>query len=402
MNTPLSAVANTHLFSNYSVNDRASVQGNSSSSSEQAKNIPLTTLEHEEVDHPFADIEDQYFGETVTRAEAERIWDEDQSKDLFGQDGLTFGDLVDIINPLQHIPVISTIYRALTDDQIEPGSRLAGGALFGGGIGFASALFNTVLENATGQDIGEHALAFAGIGGESGSTTKLASAEDPDKRGKPSGIPVPAASSPEIISSNTEKPNHIPSYAGAPIVPVQSQRGRAFGGIMIPPNGKTPTVSDLKSLNSKAADALLAARSAVPSREIPAQNKPHSQFSHTNSEKINTADLSDRLRTAMARETKNSLLATTSISKRLVQEYGSKNKPTSKPSIEFRSNHTELKPSSMDQEIFVNDHKHNFQKLSSRLAGDNFQNAATELPNIMLDALHKYEDMVRNQKKERS
>ena len=402
MHTPLSAIANTHLFPNYSVNDRASVQGNSSSSNERAKNTPLTKMEHEEVDHPFADIEGQYAGETVTRAEAEQIWDEDQSKDLFGQDGLTFGDLVDIINPLQHIPVISTIYRALTDDQIEPGSRLAGGALFGGGIGFASALFNAVLENATGQDIGEHALAFVGIGGETDSSTKLASAADPDNQGTPPGISGEAASSPEIISSNPEKPNRIPSYIGAPIVPVQSQRGRAFGGIMIPPNGETPVVPGLKSLNSKAADALLAARSAVPSREIPAQNKPHSHISDTNSEKTNTANLSDRLRTAMARETRKSLLATTSISNRLVQEYGSKTKPISNPSIEFRSNRKELKPSLIDKKIFVNVHKNNFQQPSSLLANGNFQNAATELPNIMLDALDKYEDMVRNQKKERS
>ena len=77
MNTPLSAVANTHLFPNYSVNDRASVQGNSSSSNEKAKNTALTKMEHEEVDHPFADIEGQYAGETVTRAEAEKIWDEE-------------------------------------------------------------------------------------------------------------------------------------------------------------------------------------------------------------------------------------------------------------------------------------------------------------------------------------
>ena len=57
MNTHLSAVANTHVFPNYSVNDRASVQGNSSSPNEKARNTPLTKTEHEEVDHPFADIE---------------------------------------------------------------------------------------------------------------------------------------------------------------------------------------------------------------------------------------------------------------------------------------------------------------------------------------------------------
>jgi len=32
----------------------------------------------------------------------------------FGDDGLTFGDILDVINPLHYISVISTIYRNLT------------------------------------------------------------------------------------------------------------------------------------------------------------------------------------------------------------------------------------------------------------------------------------------------
>ncbi|MBT5663730.1 MAG: hypothetical protein HOJ06_00205, partial [Rhodospirillaceae bacterium] len=45
---------------------------------------------------------------------------------FFGEDGLTFGDVLDIINPLQHIPVVSTLYRELTGDEISPGARMAG------------------------------------------------------------------------------------------------------------------------------------------------------------------------------------------------------------------------------------------------------------------------------------
>ncbi len=48
---------------------------------------------------------------------------------LFGEDGFTFADLIDIVNPLQHIPVIGTIYRRITGDTLDPGARLAGGAL---------------------------------------------------------------------------------------------------------------------------------------------------------------------------------------------------------------------------------------------------------------------------------
>ncbi|MEQ8440777.1 MAG: hypothetical protein RIM33_09165 [Alphaproteobacteria bacterium] len=84
--------------------------------------------------------------------------------DFFGEDGLTFGDVIDIINPLQHIPGVSSVYRAITGDEISSGARLAGGTLFGGPIGFASALANTVVEEATGTDIAGNVM--AAIAGE--------------------------------------------------------------------------------------------------------------------------------------------------------------------------------------------------------------------------------------------
>ncbi|HCZ12942.1 MAG TPA: hypothetical protein DHV16_12065, partial [Nitrospiraceae bacterium] len=45
--------------------------------------------------------------------------------------GVSFGDILDIVNPLQHIPVVSTVYRSETGDKISPGSRIIGGAIFG-------------------------------------------------------------------------------------------------------------------------------------------------------------------------------------------------------------------------------------------------------------------------------
>ena len=49
---------------------------------------------------------------------------------LFGDDGLTFSDLIDVINPLQHIPVVGTIYREMTNDSLAAGPRMLGGTLF--------------------------------------------------------------------------------------------------------------------------------------------------------------------------------------------------------------------------------------------------------------------------------
>lgn len=63
----------------------------------------------------------------------------------FGKDGLTFADVLDMINPLHHIPLIGSIYRKLTGDTIDPAIRIAGGALFGGPIGAAVSLATLAL-----------------------------------------------------------------------------------------------------------------------------------------------------------------------------------------------------------------------------------------------------------------
>jgi len=84
----------------------------------------------------------------------------DRSSWMFGEDGFDFGDLIDVINPLQHIPVVSSIYRWLTGDEISPAARLAGGTLFGGPIGLAGSVASLVIDETTGRDLGEHAMAM--------------------------------------------------------------------------------------------------------------------------------------------------------------------------------------------------------------------------------------------------
>lgn len=79
---------------------------------------------------------------------------------LFGKDGPSFGDIVDIINPFQHIPLISNIYRDMLGDTISPAARIAGSALFFGPIGAAFAVANVALQGATGKDAGDHMVAL--------------------------------------------------------------------------------------------------------------------------------------------------------------------------------------------------------------------------------------------------
>lgn len=73
-----------------------------------------------------------------------------------GDEGLGFFDFLDLINPLQHIPIVSSIYRSITGDEIKPAMRIAGGGILGGPIGAAVSLANVMFEQATGDDVMGH------------------------------------------------------------------------------------------------------------------------------------------------------------------------------------------------------------------------------------------------------
>jgi len=79
------------------------------------------------------------------------------------EDEFSFGDVLDIINPLQHLPVIGTLYRKFTGDTIKPMADIIGGAIFGGPIGAVSSTVNVVVKSTTGKDIAENAFAMAGF-----------------------------------------------------------------------------------------------------------------------------------------------------------------------------------------------------------------------------------------------
>ena len=68
-------------------------------------------------------------------------------------------DVWDVINPLQHIPVVGAIYRHITGDTISPGAHFAGDALYGGVIGGAIAMADIAYQSATGKDAGETVIA---------------------------------------------------------------------------------------------------------------------------------------------------------------------------------------------------------------------------------------------------
>ncbi|MDE2135219.1 MAG: hypothetical protein KGM97_05460 [Alphaproteobacteria bacterium] len=77
-----------------------------------------------------------------------------------GLSDFTFADFLDIINPLQHIPVVSTIYRAITGDRPGTPEKIAGDTLYGGVIGLVASLADTAFKEITGKDVGDTVLAF--------------------------------------------------------------------------------------------------------------------------------------------------------------------------------------------------------------------------------------------------
>lgn len=93
--------------------------------------------------------------------QTENQYIDDHQSEEFG-----FGDLVDMINPLQHIPLLSSLYRELTGDEIKPIGKIIGGAVFGGPAGAAGGLVNVVIEEETGKDITGNALALVKDGPE--------------------------------------------------------------------------------------------------------------------------------------------------------------------------------------------------------------------------------------------
>jgi hypothetical protein len=94
---------------------------------------------------------------------------------------LSFGDLLDALNPLHHLPIIGTLYRELTGDTLGEAARMTGGVLYGGPFGLIAALANTVVERETGRDIGSSAMAWfdGGSGADGPSDTHMAATVDP-------------------------------------------------------------------------------------------------------------------------------------------------------------------------------------------------------------------------------
>jgi hypothetical protein len=115
---------------------------------------------------------------------------------LWEQEEFGFRDLIDIINPLQHIPIVATLYRHMTGEKIGAVPRVIGGALWGRIGGFVSGLVNVFVDWFTGKDIGDH-IYSALFGDPSDSTKQTAVAQAAKGTLSP---PLAAPAAPELVA----------------------------------------------------------------------------------------------------------------------------------------------------------------------------------------------------------
>ena len=116
-----------------------------------------------------------------------------------------FHHMLDIVNPLQHLPVIGTIYRAVTGEHIGPVEQIAGDTLYGGLWGAVSSVAEVAFEGITGKSAEDTVLAW--FKGDPDSqlvkpNTQFAQASLPS-----SDMPVLPSESPVMASAQSTSPD---------------------------------------------------------------------------------------------------------------------------------------------------------------------------------------------------
>jgi len=113
----------------------------------------------------------------------------------------SFGDFIDVINPLQHIPGIAEIYRSITNDQISDDARKTGNVIYGfalgGPVGVGAMMaYNAVGDRLNGGSVEEPPVSVAAAGAESvPASPEAGTVPVPDL--KPAGTPAARPEGPD-------------------------------------------------------------------------------------------------------------------------------------------------------------------------------------------------------------
>jgi len=170
-----------------------------------------------------------------------------------------FGDLIDMVNPLQHLPVIGTIYRSLTGDTLDGPARIIGGLIYGGPVGMASAIGNAILEEHTGRDLNDTVV--AAIFG--------------DDEGQGSAPPSDLAARPDPAAESTGEPPVQAAQAQSTPAPSAQAQAQAQASTPAPTpasagGGADEPLSGLDALRAFARDSGLVSGAAAAPAQMPA------------------------------------------------------------------------------------------------------------------------------------
>ena len=137
-----------------------------------------------------------------------------------GGEDIGFGDFIDLINPLHHLPVIGPLYREITGDEIKPAAQILGGFLYGGPVGLVTSVGHAIAEEATGKDVTGHVMAALfgedDAAADTPETTAIAAA--PESEDAPLPELAPAAGSalaPQTLAPETPVTEPATPPAGA-------------------------------------------------------------------------------------------------------------------------------------------------------------------------------------------
>jgi len=126
-----------------------------------------------------------------------------------------FHHLLDVINPLQHLPIIGTIYRAITGDKMGPIEKIAGDTLYGGMWGAITSIADVAFEGLTGKSFEDTALSlFKGDGRSRVAHTKVAATSISLNASLPSSD-VPSLPSAAMMASNVPDGQDVAALTSA-------------------------------------------------------------------------------------------------------------------------------------------------------------------------------------------
>lgn len=213
---------------------------------------------------------------------------------LFGEDGFDFDDVLDVINPLQHIPIISTLYRAATGDTIAAGPRMAGGALFGGVFGFMSAAVNAAIEEETGHDIGDHVrMALLGEPAETEQEPVLFASADTGAADAAAG----EAAAAEGMTASLDVPGSAHKLTPEQVAILNSYGDESEeAAAIMPAAGTGASPLNMRELSPEQEELLLRSLGLTPeeTQTAPAQAAPASSLDGDVEPDANAAETSDK------------------------------------------------------------------------------------------------------------